>query len=95
MVISEESLKQMISKHANAGEEDYYGYGISIKDVELGGKVRKNVYHGGGIPGFFSSNNIFPTEEVQIIMITNIANEYFAGKVSKIESIVFEGMREA
>ena len=82
----------MISKHANAAEEDYYGYGIFTKDVELGGKVRKKIYHGGGIPGFFSSNNIFPTEDVQIIMITNIVNEYFAGKVSMIESIVFDNM---
>jgi hypothetical protein len=58
--------------------------------VQLGKKIRKKVYHGGGIPGFFSANNIFPDEEVQIIMTTNIVNEYFADKVSKVESIVFE-----
>ncbi len=91
-IISEESLNKMISKHVNAKEEDYYGYGIFIKDVEFGGRIRKKVYHGGGIPGFFSSNTIFPTEDVQIIMITNITNEHFSDKVSKVESTVFENM---
>jgi CubicO group peptidase (beta-lactamase class C family) len=91
-VISEDSLKQMISKHVNAGEEGYYGYGIFTNDVELGRKLRKKVYHRGIIPGFLSSNNIFPTEDVQIIMITNIFNKHFADKVSKVESIVFENI---
>lgn len=89
-VISEETLNKMISRHANTGEESFYGYGIFTTDVQLGEKIRKKVYHGGGIPGFFSANNIFPDEEVQIIMTTNIVNEYFADKVSKVESIVFE-----
>lgn len=92
-VISEDSLNQMISKHVNAGEEGSYGYGIFINDVELGGKARKKVYHGGGIPGFFSANSIFPTEDVQIIMMTNIINEYFADKVSKVESIIFKAIK--
>lgn len=91
-VISEESLNQMISKHANAGDEGSYGYGIFINDVELGGKVRKKISHGGGIPGFFSANSIFLTEDIQIIMVTNIINEYFANKVSKVESIIFEDL---
>ena len=91
-LISEDSLNQMISNHANAGKEGSYGYGIFINDIELGGKIRKKIYHGGGIPGFFSSNNLFLTEDVQIIMTTNIINEYFAGKVSKIEAIVFENI---
>jgi CubicO group peptidase (beta-lactamase class C family) len=91
-VISEESFNKMISKHANAGEKGYYGYGIFIRDVELGGQVRKKVYHGGGIDGFLSANNIFINEDVQIIMITNILNEYFGVRVAKVESIVFEDM---
>jgi CubicO group peptidase (beta-lactamase class C family) len=89
-VICEEALNKMISKHANAGEEGFYGYGIFTTDVQLGEKIRKKVYHGGGIPGFLSSNSIFPDEEVQIIMTTNIINEYFADKVSNVELIVFE-----
>lgn len=91
-VISKDSLNKMISKYANAREEGYYGYGIFIDDVELGAKVRKIVYHGGGIPGFFSANNTFPNEDVQIIMMTNVINKYFADKVSKVESIVFEDL---
>jgi len=92
-VISDESFNQMISKHANAGEKGNYGYGIFTQDIELGGQVRKKVYHGGGIDGFLSANNIFINEDVQIIMITNILNEYFGDKVSKVESIVFEGIQ--
>ncbi|WP_027623983.1 serine hydrolase [Clostridium lundense] len=89
-VISEESLKKMIGKYADSGEEGYYGYGIFTSDVKLGEKMRKKIYHGGGIPGFFASNSIFPTEDVQIIMITNVVSEAFAHKISKVEEIIFK-----
>ncbi len=91
-IISKAALNQMISGHANSGDQGFYGYGIFTADVELGGKIRKKVYHGGGIPGFLTSNNIYPDEEIQIIMTTNVVNEYFADKISKIETIVFEGI---
>lgn len=91
-LISKESLRQMISKHANAGQDGFYGYGTLINDEKIGGKIRKKVYHSGGIPGFFSANNVFPDEDIQIIAISNIRNEYFYNEVTKIESIVFENL---
>lgn len=91
-ILSEYSLNQMLSKHIKT-EECYYGYGVFLDDIELGGKVRKKMWHNGGIPGFLSCNKVFPDEDIQIIMITNIASEHFAPKVSKVESIVFEDMQ--
>ncbi|MCM1989014.1 serine hydrolase domain-containing protein [Oceanirhabdus seepicola] len=88
-ILSENSLNQMLSKHVKT-EECYYGYGLFLDDIELGGKVRKKVWHTGGIPGFLSCSKVFPDDDIQIIMITNIASEFFAPKVSDVEAIVFE-----
>ncbi|WP_460269230.1 serine hydrolase domain-containing protein [Clostridium sp. CTA-19] len=89
-VISKDSLNKMSSKYADAGKEGYYGYGLFIDEIELGGKVRKKVYHGGGIPGFFSENDIFPDDDIQVIMLTNIATMKFAPKIDAVESIIFK-----
>jgi len=91
-ILNEYLLKQMFTKHVKT-EECYYGYGVFLDDVELGGKVRKKIWHTGGIDGFLSCSKFFPDEDIQIIMITNIPNEHFAPKISKIESIVFEAMQ--
>jgi len=90
-VVSEKSLKQMFSKHANT-EDGCYGYGVFVNEVELGGRVRKKIFHGGGIPGFRSTNRIFPIEDVQIIMITNVLGEAFTEKAPNVERIVFENL---
>ena len=89
-LISREGVNQMLSKHIEVEKNDYYGYGIFLGDEDLGGKVRKKISHGGGIPGFFSSNEIFPEEDVQVIMITNIIDEYFFEVIPKVKSIIFE-----
>ena len=92
-VLSEDSLNQMFSKHVKT-QECYYGYGVFLDDVELGGKVRKKIWHTGGIDGFLSCSKVFPDEDIQIIMITNIDSECFSPKFSKVESIVFEDMKQ-
>lgn len=89
-VICKENLEKMLVKHAKAEEKNFYGYGFFINDLELGGKARRKVYHGGGIPGFFTANSVFPEDGIEIIMITNIANEYFSDRVDKVETIVFD-----
>lgn len=88
-VVSEKSLKEMIGKHANT-EEGCYGYGVFVNEVVLGGRARKKIFHGGGIDGFLSTNRIFPIEDVQIIMITNILSESFSEKAPSVEKIIFE-----
>ncbi len=68
-----------------------YGYGVFLSDEKVGEKERNIVYHGGGIPGFFSMNELYPEEGIQIIMITNIVNnDFFANIIPKVREIVFE-----
>ncbi len=92
-VLSESSLNQMMTKHVKT-EECFYGYGVILDDEELGGKIRRKIWHTGGIPGFLSCNKIFPDEDIQIIMITNIASGSFPHKCDKVESIIFESIQE-
>lgn len=88
-VLSKDSLDKMLSNHVYTGN-DYYGYGLFLDDVKLGGKTRKKVWHTGGIPGFLSCSKVFPKENIQIIMITNITSECFSSAVDSIEKIVFD-----
>jgi len=89
-IISEELLKKITEKYIKVKENDYYGYGVHLISEELGGKVRERVDHSGIIPGFLASNEVFPGEDVQIIMITNVPSEHFFKRVSKIRTIIFE-----
>ncbi|HCQ91707.1 MAG TPA: penicillin-binding protein [Clostridium sp.] len=89
-IISEELLKKITEKYIKVKENDYYGYGVHLISEELGGKVRERVDHSGIIPGFLASNEVFPEEDVQIIMITNVPSEHFFKRVSKIRTIIFE-----
>lgn len=91
-ILNEYSLNKMLSKHVKA-DKCYYGYGVFLDDVECGGKVRNVIWHDGVIPGFLACSKVFPDEDIQIIMITNIASEYFKSKCSKVVSIVFENIQ--
>lgn len=93
-VISKESLNKMTTKHVYFDDdESYYGYGLLINDEEINGKMMKLIYHDGSISGFLSVNTIFPTEDINIVMLTNINDlDNFGGAVSNIESIIFENI---
>lgn len=91
-VVGEESVNQMISKHVDAGGGVFYGYGLLTAEIELEGKSRKKIWHGGGINGFLTSNSLFPDDDIQIIMITNVVSEYFGECVIKVESLIFQNL---
>ena len=82
----------MTERHVSAGKDGYYGYDVFINDLSFNDKIVKRISHSGRIPGFFSVNNIFPDENVQIIMITNIANKQFKTQVKNVESILFKSI---
>jgi len=72
--------------HGNFGLVIYF----HVPNVKLGGKVRKKIWHTGNIPGFLSCSEVFPNEDIQIVMITNISSKNFGHNCSNVESIVFE-----
>jgi len=47
-ILSEESFKLLIQRAIKSGENDYYGYGLSTREVE----GRTIVHHGGGMVGY-------------------------------------------
>ncbi len=89
-IIPKNVLDNLIKSHVNTGNEIMYGYGVCINNININNKVRKKVFHGGGIPGFFSMNNYYFDEDVQLIMLSNITSDYFWEAVSEIESIVLK-----
>lgn len=91
-VINEDLVNEMFSNHIKC-KEGFYGYGVFLDEVEFGGKLRKKIWHTGIIPGFLSCNEIFKEDNIQIIVITNITNNYFNFIFNKIELIISEGMK--
>lgn len=50
-----------------------YGYGIGISSDSLGGKLVREISHGGGINGFSAMLQYFPDEEYTLVSLDNSA----------------------
>lgn len=88
-IISKNSANQMLSKEIKT-KNFYYGYGFYLKEAEFGGKIRKKLWHRGGVNGFLGCNVLFPDEDIKIIILSNIFDVSLDSKISRIESIIFE-----
>lgn len=73
-VVSPESYEEMTTPYLlpDMGETGY-GFGLFVGTLD----GRRNVYHGGGIPGFNSMLYHFPEEELSVAVISN-SDDYSA-----------------
>jgi CubicO group peptidase (beta-lactamase class C family) len=71
-------------------EDLYYGYGITIWRREYGSRIRTGISHSGGLPGFVSTNNIFPEDNVEIIILSNMTNSSKDEISLKLREIIFD-----
>lgn len=89
-VVSNESRAKMISKQAKMDENNYYGYGVIVSDINMGGRICRLVYHDGSLPGFITCNSVW-NGDIQIIILNNIYNlDYMNEYIDKIEEIIFD-----
>jgi CubicO group peptidase (beta-lactamase class C family) len=84
-VLSEESLKLMMTPYTYDGDE-YYGYGFYLVLDEAKNLVR--VSHDGGIDGFLSNYRYLINQDLQIVLLTNEINDTFWSLCDKVEEIV-------
>lgn len=71
-VLSDSSLKQMFTEYPEATYQgQHYGYGIVISREKFGKLL---YYHGGGVEGFSSSIQRYPSERVCIIVLSNLSS---------------------
>jgi CubicO group peptidase (beta-lactamase class C family) len=71
-LLSEDSLKQMFSEYPEATYQGlHYGYGVVISRRMFG---RLLYYHGGGVEGFSSSIQRYPSERVCIVVLSNLSS---------------------
>ena len=89
-LISEKFLKKMLYKHVKMAEDQYYGYGIMLWQRDYGNRIRIGISHDGGQPGFVSSNNIFPEDNVEIIILSNMTNCCKDEISLKLREIIFD-----
>ena len=69
-LLSAESLKEMFTEYPEAVYQgQHYGYGVVISRQKFGKLL---YYHGGGVEGFSSSIQRYPTERVCIIILSNL-----------------------
>lgn len=70
-LLSEDSLKQMFNEYPEATYEgQHYGYGVVISRQKFGKLL---YYHGGGVEGFSSSIQRYPSERVCIVVLSNLS----------------------
>ena len=71
-LLSKDSLKQMFTEYPEATYEGmHYGYGVVISRRKFGKLL---YYHGGGVEGFSSSIQRYPSERVCIVVLSNLAS---------------------
>lgn len=89
-LINEKFLKMMLKKQVIMAEDLYYGYGITIWQKKYGSRIRIGISHSGGVPGFVSTNNIFPEDNVEIIILSNMTNSSKDEISLKLREIIFD-----
>ena len=89
-LISKEFLNKMLDKQVKIAEDWYYGYGIMIWQREYGNRIRIGVSHDGGVPGFASTNTIFPKDNVEIIILSNLTNSCKDEISLQLREIIFD-----
>ena len=69
-LLSANSLKQMFTEYPEATYQgQHYGYGVVISRQNFGKLL---YYHGGGVEGFSSSIQRYPSEGVCIVVLSNL-----------------------
>jgi CubicO group peptidase (beta-lactamase class C family) len=69
-LLSEDSLKQMFTEYSEAiYQGQHYGYGVVISRQKFGKLL---YYHGGGVEGFSSSIQRYPSQQVCIVVLSNL-----------------------
>jgi len=81
-ILSEETTKLIFDTHILAGPGNYYGYGMIIGKGDFFGHDTIRYYHTGGGNGVRSINIIYPKEELQIILISNLEDRDTFNEVS-------------
>jgi len=89
-LISKKSTMKMMGKHNKIDEDCYYGYGIMVWSRKYGEKVRNAISHDGGTLGFLSSNNLYPEDKVEIIILSNLTNDSKDEISFKLREIIFD-----
>ena len=68
-VLPPASYKEMITPgRLNSGVPLHYAMGIGVMDDPRG---RRNIAHGGGIPGFVSDARYYPDEDLYVVVLVN------------------------
>jgi len=92
-VIGKPYFDLMISPQIKIIDSTDYGYGIFLEKEDSKGMLRRKHYHTGGGPGVRSVNSIYPDEEIEIILLSNVNdNKRFSKVEETIERIVFENL---
>lgn len=89
-LISKDFSKKMLDKQIKIAEDWYYGYGIMVWQRKYGDRIRIGISHDGGQPGFVSSNNIFPEDNVEVIILSNLTNSCKDEISLKLREIIFD-----
>ena len=90
-LLNSTTLKMMFTNHININESHNYGYGIFLAHSYICGKDRAYYYHTGGGPGIRTINVIYPDDNCQIIILSNVDDKTTYSKVKdEIQKIILD-----
>ena len=85
-ILSEESVKQMMTCHIQTQPGKYYGYGLMITPEYFGTRL---VEHGGNLKAIAAQMSIIPEEDLTGITLTNLA----AVPASRVMELAFNSFQ--
>ncbi|MBZ9624196.1 beta-lactamase family protein [Clostridium sp. FP2] len=74
-IISKNSWDKMIHSYVNVGDmgtNTSYGYGLFVGDTQIGDIKKNTISHGGNVNGFAAYNCMYTSDDVQIIILSNL-----------------------
>lgn len=83
-LLTQDSYARMTTAHITSDDASY-GYGLAL-DQQWG---RRRVFHDGGMPGFLSTANYYPEEQLFIALLSNFENSAITEIQRDLAAILF------
>lgn len=90
-ILPKELVNKLFGNNIKITENDYYGYGMVLNSSTMFGRNMRKYYHPGGGNGVRAFNTIYPDDNIQVILLSNLNDkEIFNESRLEIDKFIFE-----
>jgi CubicO group peptidase (beta-lactamase class C family) len=89
-LLSEKSMESLFKPYIKSWGEESYGYGWSVKEINIGDKSKiKIIEHGGGINGFNTIISRIPSDKILVVLLNNTGGTVLGEMNNAIRNILY------